>query len=186
MVDEPLPEELTRWLERASDGERDAWEQVLPQVYGELRQLASRYAGRDAEALTVPPTAIVHEAWAKLSSRDDVDWPNAGGGITRVDVREDESGCDTVWESDEQVTSVVPKLSLGSGLVYFYTFETQADGENAWYLTALDFDSGETVFKILTGAGRDFDNNWAPITLAPDGTAYVGTSRGIVAIWDQP
>lgn len=74
MTDEPLPEELTRWLELASSGERGAWERVLPQLYGELRRLAARYAGRDGEALTVPPTAIVHEAWAKLSERQDVDW----------------------------------------------------------------------------------------------------------------
>jgi hypothetical protein len=119
-------------------------------------------------------------------ARGQHNWENAGGGITRIDIREDESGCDTIWESDERSTSTVPKLSLGSGLAYFYTFMPQDDGENAWYLTALDFETGETVFKILTGAGRDFDNNWAPITLAPDGTAYIGTSVGIVAIRDNP
>jgi len=119
-------------------------------------------------------------------ARGQHDWSNAGGGITRIDIREDESGCDTIWESQERSTSTVPKLSLGSGLAYFYTFMPQDDGENAWYFTALDFETGETKFKILTGAGRDYDNNWAPITLAPDGTAYVGTSRGIVAIWDNP
>jgi hypothetical protein len=37
---------------------------------------------------------------------------------------------------------------------------------------------------VLTGIGTAFDNNWAPLTLGPDGTAYVGTSRGLVAIWD--
>lgn len=119
-------------------------------------------------------------------ARGQHDWDNAGGGITRIDIREDDSGCDTTWESSERSTSTVPKLSLGSGLAYFYTFMPQDDGENAWYLTALDFETGETQFKILTGAGRDYDNNWAPITLAPDGTAYVGTSTGIVAIWDNP
>ncbi len=119
-------------------------------------------------------------------ARGQHDWSNAGGGITRIDIREDETGCDTIWESQERSTSTVPKLSLGSGLAYFYTFMPQDDGENAWYFTAVDFETGETKFKILTGAGRDFDNNWAPITLAPDGTAYVGTSTGIVAIWDNP
>jgi len=119
-------------------------------------------------------------------ARGQHDWSNAGGGITRIDIREDESGCDTIWNSQERSTSTVPKLSLGSGLAYFYTFLPQDDGENAWYFTALDFETGETKFKILTGAGRDFDNNWAPITLAPDGTAYVGTSTGIVAIRDNP
>ena len=113
-------------------------------------------------------------------------WDNAGGGIMRIDVREDESGCDVRWRSEERSTSVVPKLSAANGLAYFYTFEPQPGGENAWYLTALDFHTGQTRFKILTGYGSNFDNNWAPLTLAPDGTAYVGTSKGLVAIWDTP
>jgi hypothetical protein len=119
-------------------------------------------------------------------ARGQHDWRNAGGGITRIDIRDDGSGCETIWESTERSTSTVPKLSLGSGLAYFYTFMPQDDGDNAWYFTALDFETGETKFKILTGAGRDFDNNWAPITLAPDGTAYIGTATGIIAIRDNP
>ena len=115
-----------------------------------------------------------------------LDWSNAGGGIMRIDVREDESGCDVVWHSAEHSTSVVPKMSAANGLAYFYTFDPQPNGSNAWYLTALDFRTGKTQFKILTGYGSSFDNNWAPLTLAPDGTAYVGTSKGLVAIWDKP
>jgi hypothetical protein len=113
------------------------------------------------------------------------EWHKAGGGITRIDIREDESGCDVVWHSDEVSPSVVPKMSAANGLVYFYGYEPQPSGENAWYLKALDYNSGETRFKVLTGTGSNFDNNWAPITLAPDGTAYVGTAKGIVAIWDE-
>lgn len=112
------------------------------------------------------------------------DWDRVRGGITRIDVREDESGCDVVWTSPERSPSVVPKLSAASGLVYFYTFERQPNGENAWYLLALDFATGKTQFKIRTGAGSAFDNNWSPITLAPDGTAYIGTFQGLVAIRD--
>ena len=140
----------------------------------------------DNSMVAINRSIIIENNAGYTHARAQHDWENAGGGITRVDIREDESGCDTVWESDEHSTSVVPKLSLGNGLVYFYTFNPLDNGENAWYLTALDFETGDTVFKILTGAGRNFDNNWAPITLAPDGTAYVGTSVGIVAIWDNP
>lgn len=117
-------------------------------------------------------------------SRAQQDWENAGGGIVRVDIRKDESGCDLVWKSKEHSPSVVPKLSIANGLAYFYSFITQKNGENAWYLTALDFRTGKTQFKILTGVGRDFDNNWAPLTLGLDGTAYMGVAKGIVALWD--
>jgi len=53
-------------------------------------------------------------------------------------------------------------------------------------LKGLDFESGETVFKIHTGVGQYFDNNWAPISIGPDGTTYVGSFKGIMAIRDRP
>lgn len=114
------------------------------------------------------------------------DWDGVAGGIARIDIRNDESGCDIVWTSPERSPSVVPKLSAATGVAYYYTFQAQADGRNAWYLTALDARTGATIFKVLTGVGRNFDNNWGPITLGPDGTAYIGTIGGLVAVRDTP
>ncbi|MDE0759147.1 MAG: hypothetical protein OSB45_13390 [Pseudomonadales bacterium] len=113
------------------------------------------------------------------------DWATAGGGIVRVDVRENESGCDIIWQSSERAPSVVPKLALSTGIAYFYNFMPAEDGTIAWYLMGLDYVTGETLFKIHTGNGKNFDNNWAPITLGSDGTAYVGTSKGLLAIYDE-
>jgi hypothetical protein len=118
------------------------------------------------------------------SAYEQTSWDDAGGGIMRVDIREDASGCDVIWRSEEHSPSVVPKFSAENGLAYFYTFEQQAGGEIAWYITALDYATGKTQYKVLTGHGSTFDNNWAPLSLAPDGTAYVGTSKGLVAMWD--
>ncbi|MFJ9037276.1 hypothetical protein ACIRF8_11890 [Streptomyces sp. NPDC102406] len=106
------------------------------------------------------------------------------GGVTRIDVRPDGSGCDTVWESAVRSPSTVPKLSTASGLLYFYTKEPNALGIDAWYLTAVDFRTGQTRWKRLTGTGLAYDNNWAPVTLGPDGTAYVGVFNGLVAVRD--
>jgi len=113
------------------------------------------------------------------------DWSAVAGGIERVDIREDESGCDVVWQSRERSPSTVAKLSLQTGLAYYYTFDRPAvDGDNQWYLTAIDVRSGETRLRVPTGTGRRFDNNWAPISLGPDGTAYIGVINGLVAVWD--
>ena len=104
-------------------------------------------------------------------------------GLDRVDV--DESGkCRKVWHSDEIAPSVVPKLSLANGIVYTYT---KPDGERSdpWYLTALDFRTGKTLFKFKAGQGLGFNNNYAPVTIGPDGTAYVGTLGGLVAMRDS-
>lgn len=107
-------------------------------------------------------------------------------GLARIDVREDESGCDLVWESDEISQTTVPKLSTATGLVYLYTKRPDApDGTDAYYFTAIDFETGRTAYRVLTGTGVRYDNHWAAITLAEDGTAYVGVLNGLVRIRDR-
>jgi hypothetical protein len=103
-------------------------------------------------------------------------------GLTRVDVDLAAGTCRTVWESAERAPSVVPKLSLANGLVYTYTKPPNADGEDPWYLTALDFRDGRTVYRRLAGHGLGYNNNYAPVTIGPDGTAYVGALGGLVAL----
>ena len=98
-----------------------------------------------------------------------------------MDINDTATGCRTVWHSDERAPSVVPKLSLSTGLVYTYTKPPNAEGTDAWYFTAIDFRTGETVFSRLAGTGLGFNNNYAPVTLGPDGTAYVGVLGGVVA-----
>jgi hypothetical protein len=104
-------------------------------------------------------------------------------GVERVDLDKN-GGCHKVWHSDEIAPTVVPKLSLSSGLVYVYTKPKLGGNEDAWYLTAIDFRTGKTVFRRLAGEGVGFNNNYAPITLGRDGTAYVGTLGGLVRIAD--
>ena len=104
------------------------------------------------------------------------------GGVERVDVVG--GSCRKVWHSDERAPTSVPKLSLANGLVYVYTKEPRDDGNDGWYLTAIDFDTGQTVYKRLAGEGLGFNNNYAPITLAPNGDAYVGVLGGLVRLSD--
>jgi hypothetical protein len=99
-------------------------------------------------------------------------------GLTRVDVSG--GSCKTVWTSQERAPSVVPKLSLANGLVYTYTKPPRSDNLDAWYLTALDFRTGRTVYRRLAGTGFGYNNNYAPVSIAPDGVAYVGVLGGIV------
>jgi hypothetical protein len=106
-------------------------------------------------------------------------------GVERVDLDPDGSGCHTVWRSREISPTVVPKLSLENGLVYLYTKEADPNMDDPWYLTALDFRTGRTVYKRLSGRGLGYNNNYAPITLGPDGTAYVGALGGLVALRDR-
>jgi hypothetical protein len=113
--------------------------------------------------------------------------PRSHPGVTRIDVVEGRQGleCRKVWESREASQTTVAKLSIDNGLVYLYTrLEDAPEDVVAWYLTALDFETGRTVFKIFTGTGILWNNYYAPITLGPDGTAYVGVYNGIIAVRD--
>jgi hypothetical protein len=104
-------------------------------------------------------------------------------GLARVDLDTDGTGCHTVWTSDVISPTVVPKLSLANGLVYAYA--KTRDEDDPWYFTAVDFHTGETAYKRLTGFGLGYNNNYAPITIGPNGTAYVGVLGGLVALHDS-
>ncbi len=104
-------------------------------------------------------------------------------GLQRVDVRK--GRCRTVWRSSEVAPSVVPKVSLGAGLVYTYTKPADEGGDDNWYFTALDFHTGRTRFKRLAGSGLGFNNNYAPVTIGPDRAAYVGVLGGLALFRDR-
>jgi RNA polymerase sigma factor (TIGR02999 family) len=62
----PRTEQVTRWLEAAGRGDRDAFDAAFAGVYGELRRLAGRVRqGRASD--TMSATALVHEAYFKLA-----------------------------------------------------------------------------------------------------------------------
>jgi len=104
-------------------------------------------------------------------------------GFARVDIDRDGRGCSIKWESDVRAPSVVPKLSLPNGLVYTYTKPAGATSA-PWYLTALDYRTGDTVWQSQAGRGFNHNNHYAPVTIGPDGTAYVGVITGIVRYAD--
>ena len=104
-------------------------------------------------------------------------------GITRIDVRS--SGrCRPRWTSAERVPSTVEKLSLASGLVYTYTKDPGPGSTDAWYLTAVSFKTGATQWKRLVGTGFGYNNNFGPVSLGPNGTAYVGVLGGLTLVRD--
>ncbi len=66
--------EVTRILDRVEQGEAKAAEELLPLVYGELRQLAAAKMAQEPSNQTLEPTALVHEAWLRLVGSPDQQW----------------------------------------------------------------------------------------------------------------
>jgi RNA polymerase sigma factor (TIGR02999 family) len=59
--------DVTRLLEAAGGGDRQALESLYEQVYGELRQMAASGMRREGGAHTLQPTALVNEAFLRLA-----------------------------------------------------------------------------------------------------------------------
>ena len=70
--------EVTRLLLAWKQGDREALEQLIPLVYGDLHRMARRHLGRERPGHTLQPTAIVNEVYLRLVGSDG----NAGRGTT--------------------------------------------------------------------------------------------------------
>lgn len=62
-----LPGDVTRLLGAVRRGESGALDRIYPAVYEELRGVAERQLRRERPGHTLHPTALVHEAYMKLS-----------------------------------------------------------------------------------------------------------------------
>lgn len=66
--------DLTLLLNELSGGDRKVFDQILPAVYGELRELAHRQLLRERADHTLNTTALVHEAYLKLARVESLTW----------------------------------------------------------------------------------------------------------------
>ncbi len=128
--------------------------------------------------------------------------PSAGGrtadttpGVVRVDVDYRRGGCRVAWSNTTaRIPSLVSKVSLKTGLLYGYTHPSADElpwrfaplpvVPDAWFFTAFDARTGRQVWSQHVGSGLGYNNNYAPVSLGPDGVAYVGTLGGLIRIAD--
>ena len=68
--------DVTGLLVAWSDGDEAASERLMEAVYAELRRLARGYMRGERPDHSLPPTALVHEAYLKLVDQRRVHWQN--------------------------------------------------------------------------------------------------------------
>jgi RNA polymerase sigma factor (TIGR02999 family) len=68
------PPDVTDLLRRVTDGDKQAEEELMPEIYRELRKIAASYLRRERPDHTLQPTALVNEAYLRLSSQRNVQW----------------------------------------------------------------------------------------------------------------
>ena len=62
------PGQVTQLLERWSQGDAQAMEELMPLVYNELKRLAAYYLRLEGDPQSLPSTALVHEAYLRLAA----------------------------------------------------------------------------------------------------------------------
>jgi len=70
-ADSPITEVLSRF---GPDG--GPTDELIPLVYAELRVLARAWMAREPKGHTLPPTALVHEAYLRLVTDPNMKWDN--------------------------------------------------------------------------------------------------------------
>lgn len=73
-VRSPGPREFTDLLQAWRHGDQDAMEALMPLVYDELHRLARHHMRGERAGHTLQPTALLHEAWLRLTAQRELDW----------------------------------------------------------------------------------------------------------------
>jgi len=68
------PRDVTALLREASEGRKQALDELMPVVYEELRKLAHAQLAREDRGHTLNTTALVHEAYVKLAGLKELHW----------------------------------------------------------------------------------------------------------------
>src|SRR5262249_30314142 len=65
---------VTALLRQFAAGDRSALDRLIPLVYEELRRIARGHLRREPAGHTLQPTALVHEAYARLAGHTDAEF----------------------------------------------------------------------------------------------------------------
>lgn len=107
------------------------------------------------------------------------------GGMTRVDVRPDESGCDVKWNNTVR-SAALPKLSIADGMIATVTRHNPLGDQfgttpaDKYSYAAVDASTG--ALPDRTVHRRDDGRSQTAGTTAPGGAIYQGTLTGIQRI----
>ncbi len=74
MGDNKHPAQVTQLLVELRDGRREAFDELIPLVYDDLRRIARAHMHARAGGATMQTTALVHEAFLSLVDRTRIQW----------------------------------------------------------------------------------------------------------------
>jgi hypothetical protein len=143
-------------------------------------------SANENSVLAAGRSLIVQNWFGGVEDYIDVKAEQLKPGVMRIDVREDESGCDVVWRSSELATRGSLKLSTATGLIYGSMRERSVADRKAYYAYALDFRTGKTVYRVRLGVGSQSDILDFPLYVGQDGALYQPLITGLAKFNDTP
>ncbi len=75
-MEQPQTSEITQILHDWNNGDKEAEERLLPFVYAQLKRQAQILMAKERVDHTLQPTALVHEAFMRLSEESGIEWEN--------------------------------------------------------------------------------------------------------------
>lgn len=169
--------EITQLLHAVERGDAHASEELLPLVYQDLRRQAAAQMARERPGQTLQPTALLHEAWLRVTGSGQPRWQNRahffgaaaeamrrilvenarrksrlkrGGDLVRVDTDQIELAATTPDEKILLINDALERLQL-------------EDPEKA-QVVVLKFFGGRTNQEVAESLGvteRTVERHWA-------------------------
>ncbi len=112
-------------------------------------------------------------------------------GLIKVSFKRDDNrkpvvdSCYTVWEHYDYKATAVPFFSTSTGLIYTHSVHEGDNGEQAWYINLIDWETGKSVNRTWVGNGPEFDNITAQIAITDDGGAVITARNGLILVRDN-
>jgi len=69
---------VTRLLQKVQEGSKEAYDELFPLIYNELKRLAYSKLEKERDDITLSETALVHEVYMKVGDQDSFSAKNKG------------------------------------------------------------------------------------------------------------
>jgi len=129
--------EVTRLLNNWTQGDRDAFDEIIPLVYNDLRVMAEQRFNGERFGHTLQPTALVNEVYLKLTQQDlsKQEWENRDHFLRMVSITMRRILIDSARRHQAQKKGNAYRIPLSSNGFENHSAPTEIDAET---MIALD------------------------------------------------
>ena len=76
------------------------------------------------------------------------------------------------------------QLSINSGVLYGYGTDRSIEDEDVFYLYAIDWHTGDEIYRTYVGNGKPFDTITGQPHVHPEGRIFLSGFNGLIQLRD--